>query len=454
MASIYAWQCDKLLESVSSRPLPGLVPSTNPIASCDFQSFGNLHPNAVLDAHLLSHTLTHSQTQTQPTHHVDEQASNSHTTSNSTTNIEDLDFLDYSPMFVQDMFFLGSPAPADMEMAECDEWSLLSNDSNSSWKSTNQTDSALVHHSPIVNNEEAHCPLESYAANEPAAAATTNVGRPVCVSANQTKHSGRSIEDLPKRSPLRASPSLNELTRGMDNVCTDSPLKPRRGTFKRQKSMSDMKRIDSISDFSDAIEDEDQHNKLGSDGPRGGVSKNLVSERKRRMKLNERLYSLRAIVPKISKMDKASIVGDAISYVQDLQKQVKSMQEDILALQAGKEAAAEGLSSCAVDRIIKAHSTIPAEVPQHKILQMDVSTMESNTHHLRIHCKRGPGVLVQLTKALESLDSEIVSANLTTVSDNILNTIVIKVDKRDVKGPEDLKQLLVQKFPTYGLQCV
>ena len=53
--------------------------------------------------------------------------------------------------------------------------------------------------------------------------------------------------------------------------------------------------------------------------------------------------------------------------------------------------------------------------------------MENNTYHLMIHCKKGRGVLVQLTRALEALNFEIVNANLTAISDHILNTVVIKV---------------------------
>lgn len=52
----------------------------------------------------------------------------------------------------------------------------------------------------------------------------------------------------------------------------------------------------------------------------------VEAERQRREKLNQRFYALRAVVPNISKMDKASLLGDAITYITDLQKKIRTME--------------------------------------------------------------------------------------------------------------------------------
>ncbi|KAI7984669.1 Transcription factor FER-LIKE IRON DEFICIENCY-INDUCED TRANSCRIPTION FACTOR [Camellia lanceoleosa] len=61
----------------------------------------------------------------------------------------------------------------------------------------------------------------------------------------------------------------------------------------------------------------------------GDRSRTLVSERKGRGRKKEKLYALRALVPNIIKMDKASIVGDAVEYLQELQMQARKLRAEI-----------------------------------------------------------------------------------------------------------------------------
>ncbi|KAJ4829507.1 hypothetical protein Tsubulata_026267, partial [Turnera subulata] len=54
----------------------------------------------------------------------------------------------------------------------------------------------------------------------------------------------------------------------------------------------------------------------------------VEAERQRREKLNQRFYALRAVVPNISKMDKASLLGDAITYITDLQMKIRLLETE------------------------------------------------------------------------------------------------------------------------------
>ncbi|RRT76659.1 hypothetical protein B296_00019168 [Ensete ventricosum] len=100
-----------------------------------------------------------------------------------------------------------------------------------------------------------------------------------------------------------------------------------------------------------------------SSSPEGTTSsatvKNIAMERNRRMKLNEKLYALRSVVPNITKvgnyskrttkgrwssvMDKASIIKDAIDYIQQLQDQERKMMAEISELEPFRE---ENVSMC------------------------------------------------------------------------------------------------------------
>ncbi|MCO5605992.1 hypothetical protein L7F22_060178 [Adiantum nelumboides] len=218
------------------------------------------------------------------------------------------------------------------------------------------------------------------------------------------------------------------------------------GRFEMLDTQNDLFRQFDSSDNSDIMDDGDE---VGGKR-KAPTSKNLMSERKRRKKLNERLYSLRALVPNISKMDKASIVSDAITHVRDLQKKVTEIQADIVDLESQKEGVATGGSGAEDPRRNKSTVRHQKRIKQeHRLLELEVSQMEEHIYHLRIHCKKSPGVLVQLTRALEALQLEILNANLSSVDDHILNTAVVEVKNGPCMHTEELRNMalaMVQKF--------
>ncbi|KAL2513421.1 Transcription factor bHLH [Abeliophyllum distichum] len=54
----------------------------------------------------------------------------------------------------------------------------------------------------------------------------------------------------------------------------------------------------------------------------------VVSERKRREKLSQLFIALSKVLPGLKKLDKASLLGDAIKYVQDLQERLRILEEE------------------------------------------------------------------------------------------------------------------------------
>ncbi|GAV68992.1 HLH domain-containing protein/bHLH-MYC_N domain-containing protein [Cephalotus follicularis] len=223
-------------------------------------------------------------------------------------------------------------------------------------------------------------------------------------------------------------------------------------------------RSESRSDCSDQIDDEDdaRDRRRNRTGPQ---CKNLVAERKRRKKLNDRLYTLRSLVPKISKLDRASILGDAIEFVMELQKQAKELQDELenhsdddgtknmgingnrnnLQSEAlnqngisidpkseyGKISNGFHVASSGNESISKQNQEpeITIEKGQQMEVQVEVAQIDGNEFFVNVFCEHKTGGFVKLMEALNSLGLEVTHANMTSFRGLVSN--VLKVRKKD-----------------------
>ncbi|XWS28671.1 hypothetical protein CRYUN_Cryun25bG0091100 [Craigia yunnanensis] len=167
-------------------------------------------------------------------------------------------------------------------------------------------------------------------------------------------------------------------------------------------------------------------------------SRTLISEKRRRGRMKEKLYALRSLVPNITKMDKASIIGDAVLYVQDLQIQAKKLKGEI----AGLEASLAGSERYQdpIDNPVKIRVARNSHPICKKILQLNMFQVEERVFYIRLVCNKGEGVAVSLYKVIESLTNfKVQNSNLATVSERFALTFTLNV--RDCEQSMNLPNL-------------
>nr|ABY26931.1 putative anthocyanin transcriptional regulator [Ipomoea quamoclit] len=177
----------------------------------------------------------------------------------------------------------------------------------------------------------------------------------------------------------------------------------------------------------------------------------VLAERRRREKLNERFIILRSLVPFVTKMDKASILGDTIEYVKQLRRRIQELEAtrgsasevDRQSITGGvtrkNPAHKSGTSKTQMGPRLNKRATRTAErggrpandTEEDAVVQVEVSIIESDAL-VELRCTYRPGLILDVMQMLRDLGLEI-----TTVQSSVNGGIFCAELRAKVK--ENLK---------------
>ncbi|KAI3752945.1 hypothetical protein L2E82_24988 [Cichorium intybus] len=166
----------------------------------------------------------------------------------------------------------------------------------------------------------------------------------------------------------------------------------------------------------------------------------ILAERKRREKLSQRFIALSALVPGLKKMDKASVLGDAIKYLKTLQEKVKTLEEqtkkrsnvESVVFVKRYEVLAEGGELSSSDENFSGG-------PVHEQLPEIEARFSGKDVLIRVHCEKKTGVVEETLAEIEKHHLSVINSTAMTFASYALDiTIVAQMDQEFTMSMEDL----------------
>ncbi|KAI4996620.1 hypothetical protein ZWY2020_051540 [Hordeum vulgare] len=170
--------------------------------------------------------------------------------------------------------------------------------------------------------------------------------------------------------------------------------------------------------------------------------KNIINERRRRRTLNEKLYAIRRVVPNITKMDKASIIQDAIAYIEELQEQERQILAALRTDGSTAVVKAEDAASTGSNGVEHGAGSSPGKKMRRTTSASSINGALCSEELIMVNMRHGNAheAIAKVCEALESLCLKVISTSITAVASGIVHNLVVETE--GLHGAQTIKEML------------
>ncbi|KAL3726317.1 hypothetical protein ACJRO7_031237 [Eucalyptus globulus] len=181
------------------------------------------------------------------------------------------------------------------------------------------------------------------------------------------------------------------------------------------------------------------------------AQEHIIAERKRREKMSQRFTALSSIIPGLTKLDKASVLGDTIKYLKQLEERAKFLEEEAVTRTVESAIFTKNPSLQRGSGFVSFSSE---EKQYNPIIDQQLPDVEARVSGknvlIKVQCEKHEGCIKEVTKQMEDMNLTTLNISVLTFGSSLLDvTIVAQIENEYCPAIEEIVEKLRCALTTF-----